>query len=65
MEEIYTVTAAAAYLGLSVSGIKYHVHKVKDLTPDRKVGNTLIFSRATLDVFAESKRRPGRPKHSS
>jgi hypothetical protein len=63
--EFYSTRTAAAYLGVKPETIKYHVHVVKDLIPDQRLGNTLIFTRATLDRFRETKRPIGRPSKSA
>lgn len=61
MDEIYSTREAAAYLGVQPVTIKFHVYVVKDLVPDKLIGNTLIFTRATLDLFKKIKRPSGRP----
>ena len=51
---------AAAYLGMPVATLKWHVVK-GHITP-RKIGRTLIFTRAQLDAFRSTPRpKPGRP----
>jgi hypothetical protein len=42
---------AAAYLGLSLPGIKYHIYTSRLLVPDGKFQGHLYFTRATLDAF--------------
>lgn len=65
---------AAAYCGLTVSGLRWHIHQVGDLTPDGKLGRAFYFTKETLDGFlrrvqpvgrpprAEPRRRPEAPK---
>ena len=55
-ETLFSTREAAHYLRLSVAGVKYHVYHSKRLKPDKKVGQALIFTRATLDRF---RRTPG------
>jgi len=64
-EELLSTKEAAAYVGLSVQGLKHHLYQVKDLSADAKVGQTLIFRKSTLDAFLETKRSPGRPPSSA
>ena len=59
---LFSTAQAAEYLGLSVSSMKYHLYSANDLAADIKVGQALLFTRETLDRFAENKRPPGRPK---
>jgi len=49
--ELYSTAEAAAYLGLTIDGVKYHVYQSRRLRPDKKVGHALIFTRETLDRF--------------
>lgn len=59
MTDRLTLTEAAAYLGLTRRGIRYHVYTARDLVPDENVnGKMLFFNRETLDEF-QSRRRPG------
>lgn len=58
---LYSTAQAADYLGLTVSSMKYHLYTAGDLAADIKVGQALLFTRETLDRFAEVKRPPGRP----
>ena len=57
---LYSTIDAARYLKLSESTIKYHVHKSKQLTPE-KIGKTLVFTQAQLDNFNIARRKVGRP----
>ena len=61
MTELFSTEQAAEYLGLSVATVKYHIYESATLRADAKVGRTLVFTRETLDAFAASKRKPGRP----
>jgi len=58
--KLYSTSAAAEYLGLSLAAVKYHVHTVRNLSPAR-VGGSLVFTQAQLDQFKATKRGPGRP----
>lgn len=58
---LYSTQEAAAYLGLSVATIKYHLYHTHALEPDARIGASLCFTQDTLDRFAESRRPPGRP----
>jgi hypothetical protein len=62
-KSLFSTEEAAAYLGISVAALKYHVHIGKNLTPE-KVGNSLVFTRPQLDHFLANKRPQGRPKKS-
>lgn len=62
MTDLFSTKDAAAYLRLSVSTIKKHVHRTGLLVPDQKVGGSLVFTRETLDRFAAQHRPPGRPR---
>ncbi len=58
--KLFSTSGAAAYLGLAVITVKYHIYVAKDLHP-QKVGRTLVFTQEELDAFKERKRPPGRP----
>jgi hypothetical protein len=61
-DERLSVRQAAAYLGLSLPGIKYHIYNSKLLVPDGKFEGRLYFTRPTLDAFLK---QPGYyPRHS-
>lgn len=60
MDKLYSTAEAAAYLGLSVIGLKHHLYTLKDLAPDHKIGHALVFTQATLDRFRQIKQIPGR-----
>ena len=57
---LYAMDEAAAYLGCSLSNVKYHVHAAGNLKPAR-LGNTLFFTEAQLDQFQANRRPVGRP----
>lgn len=59
--KLYSTREAAEYLGLSVSALKYHVHRAGNLRP-RRVGNSLVFTQEQLDEFKRNRRPVGRPK---
>ena len=44
-----TMTGAAAYLGVKITWLRYHVYTAKGITPDGRRNNQWIFSRQTLD----------------
>lgn len=60
MDQLYSTKDAAAYLKVSVSDIKYHVHTAHTLHPQR-IGHSLVFTQEELDRFNRDKRKPGRP----
>jgi hypothetical protein len=61
MEEgLFGTAAAAKYVGLSPSSLRYHIYK-GHLTPAR-IGNSLVFTREQRDEFKATKRSPGRPR---
>jgi len=47
--EGFTMTEAAAYLGVNPTWMRYHVYTSKKLAPDGRRGNQHTFSRQTLD----------------
>jgi len=59
MEKLYSTKEAAAALGMTLSGIWYHIQH-GHLTPV-KVGNTLVLTQAQLDTFTATRRPAGRP----
>lgn len=61
MSALYSTRTAAEYLGVKPETIKYHVYVAKDLVPDQRLGNTLVFTQETLDRFKQTKRTLGRP----
>lgn len=44
-----TMKEAAAYLGVNLTWLRYHVYTSKQITPDGRRGNQWVFSRQTLD----------------
>ena len=44
-----TMKEAAAYLGVNLTWLRYHVYTSKQIAPDGRRGNQRIFSRQTLD----------------
>lgn len=58
--KLYSTKEAAAYLGLSASGVKHYVYVAKKLKPI-KVGNSLAFTQEQLDMLT-NRRKPGRPR---
>lgn len=59
--ELFSTAEAAAYLGMKLETVKYHVYVVKDLKPNKLIGKTLVFTQETLDEFMTRKRPVGRP----
>lgn len=59
-EALYGIEDAAAYLGLTVRTLRYHIYQSKRLAPDKRIGATLIFRQSTLDAFAEEPRISGK-----
>lgn len=59
--ELYSTKAAAQYVRISLSAMKYHVHTAKNIIP-RKVGNSLVFTQEQLDEFKANRRPQGRPR---
>ncbi len=64
VKQFFSTKEAAEYLNLSVRSIYYHLYRAKDLKGE-PLGNSLMFTRETLDHFQVNKRSPGRPKASS
>jgi len=61
--KLYSTAEAAKYLGISKSGLKYHLYPEKDLCPIRVgEGRVLVFTQDMLDRFQANRRKPGRPK---
>ncbi len=61
MKQVFSTKEAAEYLKLSVASIKYHLYHARDLRGE-PFGNSLMFTKETLDQFKINKRPPGRPK---
>ncbi len=54
--KLYSTREAAAYVGLSLQGFKYHVHTTK--TIERQlVGHSLVFTQEQLDEFRARRER--------
>lgn len=53
-EDHYSIREAAAYLGLSMATIKYHVYVSGHLRPGRFAG-VRVFTQDDLDEFARKK----------
>ena len=68
MQNTFTTTEAAEYLGMSKANVKYHVYssgRLKgELVKTKLVGSGsyLTFSRAELDRFKANPPKPGGPK---
>ena len=56
-----TIRQAAAYLGLSVAGVKHHLYVSRLLVADGKFGPQVYFTRPTLDAFRREPSHRGRP----
>jgi len=59
--KLYSTKAAAQYIRISLSAMKYHVHTAKNIVP-LKVGNSLVFTQEQLDEFKANRRPQGRPR---
>lgn len=59
------IKEAAAYCGLSLSALRQHIYRTKDLIPDATFGGSFVFTKATLDAFLAQRRTPGRPRKSA
>jgi len=59
--EVMGTVEAAAYLGCAVVTLKKHMER-GNLKADKKIGKSLIFTRATLDNFKKNKRNAWRPR---
>jgi excisionase family DNA binding protein len=59
MNKMYSTSEAADYIGITVSGMWYHIQR-GNLKPT-KVGNSNVFTKSQLDEFLRNKRGPGRP----
>jgi len=57
---IYGTKQAATYLGITVSGLRYHID-AGNIVPE-KIGKTLVFTQEQLDQFIKTRRPAGRPK---
>jgi len=51
---LYSTKEAAEYLGMTVDGIAYHIHREDNLEPDLRVAGRLVFTQETLDAFKRS-----------
>jgi len=51
---IYSTKEAAEYLGMTIDGVAYHIHREGNLEPDLRVAGRLVFTRETLDAFKRS-----------
>jgi hypothetical protein len=60
-DDLLTIRQAAAYLGLSVAGVKHHLYVSRLLSADGKFGTQVYFTRPTLDAFRREPLHRGRP----
>jgi excisionase family DNA binding protein len=60
LNEIYDMSEAAQYLGISKEMMITYVSRQGRLR-GKKIGNSMAFSRQQLDEFKRSMRRPGKP----
>lgn len=51
MPTLLSTAEAAEYLGLTLSGVAYHVHREHNLAPDFRIAGCLLFTQETLDAF--------------
>jgi hypothetical protein len=59
---VFDLPGAAAYLGMTVHALKWHVYTKRDLVPDGRAGDKHpCFTRDTLDTFQATRRNRGRP----
>lgn len=63
MKQVFSTKEAAEYLKLSIASIRYHLYHTKDLKGE-PFGNSLMFTKETLDQFKINKRPYRRPKQS-
>ena len=62
MNKLFSTQEAAEYLGMTISGVKYHVYESK-LLKGQLIGKTLVFTQKQLDNFKNNDQRPaGRPR---
>lgn len=59
VKEVFSTAEACEYLDMDLPTFRYHVYIKKHLIPDRKIGRSLIFSRATLEAFKKKYRADG------
>lgn len=59
-QQLFGTKDAAVYLDLTRQGLWYHITN-EHIFPT-KVGSSLVFTRAQLDEFQATRRKPGRPK---
>lgn len=57
LPDVFTVSQAADYLGISKDGIKYHLYK-SGLLVGKTVGRDILFTREELDHFKETRPKP-------
>lgn len=62
--KLYGIKEAAAYCGLAVRTLKYHIYESGELKADANVGHSLVFTQETLDAFLKNRRPAHRPKGS-
>lgn len=61
MDKLFSTQEAAQYLGITASGLKYHVYNSGQLK-GQMVGNSLVFTQEELDLFKQNRQPAGRPK---
>ncbi len=49
--KLYSTQEAAAYLGIHLQTLRYHLYKQQHLQADYEIGGNLAFTQATLDAF--------------
>lgn len=62
--QLFSTQEAAKLLDMTVDGIKYHVHRSKQLKGQR-FGNSLVFTREELEQFQQQRKPAGRPAGST
>ncbi|XZE20893.1 helix-turn-helix domain-containing protein [Pirellulaceae bacterium SH449] len=63
-EEYFTTREAASYLGVAEDTVRTYC-KRSLLSPARKLGNSLLFTRSECDRYQKERRSPGKPKKNS
>ncbi len=49
--KLYSTQEAAAYLGIHLQTLRYHLYDKQHLAADYEIGGNLAFTQATLDAF--------------
>jgi hypothetical protein len=57
--KLYSTAEAAAYLGIHVQTLKYHLYDQQHLAADYESGGNLLFLQSTLDAFKAAHQAEG------